>query len=85
MQDHATANDSGTSRSTWMDVEVPLYGDELPRGLVVDVCVIGAGIAGLSTAYHLARDGANVALAPRAAISATMSAAEKSRFAVPPA
>jgi glycine/D-amino acid oxidase-like deaminating enzyme/nitrite reductase/ring-hydroxylating ferredoxin subunit len=60
MRDLAPANDSGSSTSTWMDVEVPLYRAALPPGLHVDVCVIGAGIAGLGTAYHLARQGASV-------------------------
>jgi glycine/D-amino acid oxidase-like deaminating enzyme/nitrite reductase/ring-hydroxylating ferredoxin subunit len=60
MRDQAPANDSGTSISTWMDVEVPLYRAALPPGIHVDVCVIGAGIAGLSTGYHLARQGASV-------------------------
>jgi glycine/D-amino acid oxidase-like deaminating enzyme/nitrite reductase/ring-hydroxylating ferredoxin subunit len=60
MRDKAIANDSGASTSAWMEVEVPVYATELPRGLVADVCIIGAGIAGLSTAYHLARSGASV-------------------------
>lgn len=32
----------------------------LSQNLVADVCVVGAGIAGLSTAYHLAREGRSV-------------------------
>jgi glycine/D-amino acid oxidase-like deaminating enzyme/nitrite reductase/ring-hydroxylating ferredoxin subunit len=52
--------DSGRTTSVWMataDVPAtePLASDES-----ADVCVVGAGIAGLTTAYMLAREGASV-------------------------
>lgn len=56
------ANDAGGTTSSWMRTPVPAYDRELPADLCVDVCVIGAGIAGLSTAYHLARAGLEVAV-----------------------
>lgn len=34
----------------------------LGRDLEVDVCVVGAGISGLSTAYRLAKEGLRVAV-----------------------
>src|SRR6185503_5330192 len=40
-------------------VELPRYA-ALDSELHVDVCVIGAGIAGLSVAYELAREGRSV-------------------------
>src|SRR5687767_15799725 len=53
-------SDSGQTTSVWMatgDVEAfePLSGDA-----TADVCVVGAGIAGLTTAYLLAREGRKV-------------------------
>jgi len=51
-----------SSESVWLeDVELP----ELPtldRNLKTDVCIVGAGMAGLSTAYLLSRAGRNVAV-----------------------
>ncbi len=47
------------TRSLWMDVEMPAT-EPLAHGVRCDVCVVGAGIAGLSTAYQLARAGAHV-------------------------
>jgi len=47
------------TRSLWMDVEMPAT-LPLADGERADVCVVGAGIAGLSTAYQLARAGARV-------------------------
>jgi glycine/D-amino acid oxidase-like deaminating enzyme/nitrite reductase/ring-hydroxylating ferredoxin subunit len=44
-----------------MDVDLPRY-EPLRRDITADVCVVGAGIAGLSTAYHLARAGKRVAV-----------------------
>ena len=52
--------DSGSSTSVWMATA------EMPRQPVLaedrraDVCVIGAGISGLTTAYLLAREGRSV-------------------------
>jgi glycine/D-amino acid oxidase-like deaminating enzyme/nitrite reductase/ring-hydroxylating ferredoxin subunit len=62
MDDRTTPNDSGLSTSIWMREAVPLFDTALPRELRVDVCVIGAGIVGLSTAYHLTRGGLRVAV-----------------------
>lgn len=52
--------DSGTSVSTWMaTAEVPEY-PALQENTEADVCVIGAGIAGLSTTYELLLEGKSV-------------------------
>ena len=56
MRDRSIPNDSGHSISAWMDLEVPSFdGTDVPEH--TDVCVIGAGIAGLSVAYGLAEQG----------------------------
>lgn len=48
------------SGSNWMDTaEVPVYAP-LSQSTSTDVCVIGAGIAGLTAAYLLAREGRRV-------------------------
>jgi len=45
--------------SLWVDPEAP-PAETLPSRSSADVCVIGAGIAGLSAAYHLSRAGRKV-------------------------
>jgi glycine/D-amino acid oxidase-like deaminating enzyme/nitrite reductase/ring-hydroxylating ferredoxin subunit len=58
----ATASTQATRSPVWTD------GVRLPKGRplrvkqTADVCVVGAGIAGLSIAYHLARQGRSVVL-----------------------
>jgi glycine/D-amino acid oxidase-like deaminating enzyme/nitrite reductase/ring-hydroxylating ferredoxin subunit len=54
-------NESGETRSIWSAATLPQC-DRLDLSTSVEVCVIGAGIAGLSTAYALAREGAKVLL-----------------------
>jgi glycine/D-amino acid oxidase-like deaminating enzyme/nitrite reductase/ring-hydroxylating ferredoxin subunit len=50
----------GQTTSLWEGTtDVPRF-EALNRSLTTDVCVIGAGIAGLSVAYHLAREGKKV-------------------------
>ena len=52
--------DSGKTISVWMDTaEVPEFGP-LTRDAECDVCVVGAGIAGMTTAFLLAREGRKV-------------------------
>ena len=52
--------DSGKTISIWMDTaDVPEY-PALIENTETDVCVIGAGIAGMTTAYMLAREGKRV-------------------------
>jgi len=54
--------DSGATRSLWTDgVELPPTG-ALSSSISADVCIVGAGIAGLTTAYLLSREGAKVVL-----------------------
>lgn len=51
---------SEQSRSSWMETAETVEPPPLGANTQADVCVIGAGIAGLTTAYLLARDGRSV-------------------------
>jgi len=56
----ANPHPGGATTSIWYGTcDVPQY-PKLERSASTDVCVIGAGIAGLSVAYHLAREGKKV-------------------------
>ncbi len=48
------------SRSVWMDTADVLPESSLSERTSTDVCIVGAGIAGLSVAYLLAREGKSV-------------------------
>lgn len=50
---------TGQSKSVWMEADVPNFAP-LRQDTTTDVCVIGAGIAGLSTAYMLTQAGKDV-------------------------
>ena len=55
-------SDSGHTTSVWMaTTEVPQF-QSLTQDVRANVCVIGAGIAGMTTAYLLARAGRAVVL-----------------------
>ncbi|HTM47358.1 MAG TPA: FAD-dependent oxidoreductase [Bryobacteraceae bacterium] len=50
----------GKTSSVWMaESDVPRY-ESLSEDLETDVCIVGAGIAGLSTAYQLLQEGVSV-------------------------
>ncbi|HEX8560254.1 MAG TPA: FAD-dependent oxidoreductase [Pyrinomonadaceae bacterium] len=55
-------SDSGRTTSVWMRTgDVPAY-EPLAGDAAADVCVVGAGIAGLTVGYLLAREGRKVVL-----------------------
>jgi len=49
-----------TNRAVWGDAALSSSYPILPGDLTVDVAIVGAGITGLSTAYHLAKAGKSV-------------------------
>lgn len=49
----------GERRSVWMHIDIP-DADPLNQDEDCDVCVVGAGISGLTTAYFLAKQGRSV-------------------------
>jgi glycine/D-amino acid oxidase-like deaminating enzyme len=53
---------SGHSSSVWIPTTPRPGFQPLDRDLTTDVVIVGAGIAGLTTAYHLAREGRAVVL-----------------------
>src|SRR5713101_3271077 len=54
-------SDSGQTTSIWMATSGEILSDgALATDMSADVCVIGAGIAGVTTAYVLAREGKQV-------------------------
>jgi glycine/D-amino acid oxidase-like deaminating enzyme/nitrite reductase/ring-hydroxylating ferredoxin subunit len=61
------------SRSAWMEI-APEGFPSLGANLTADVVVIGSGIAGLSTAYELAKGGSNVIIVDRGPIGRGMTA-----------
>src|SRR5688500_3903404 len=55
-------SDSGNTVSVWMDTtKMPTFAP-LEENLSCDVCIVGAGVVGLTTAYHLVRAGADVVI-----------------------
>lgn len=55
-------SDSGNTISVWMDTsKMPTF-TALEEDLSCDVCIVGAGIVGLTTAYHLVQAGADVVI-----------------------
>lgn len=52
----------GESLSLWSDTEVMTTFSTLKKNINVDICVVGGGIAGLTTAYLLLKEGRSVAL-----------------------
>ena len=52
-------SDSGRTTSVWMETDLPQF-SPLDRDLRVNVCIIGAGIAGMTCAYLLARTGRSI-------------------------
>ena len=61
---------SGSTTSVWMDSagKLPSY-SPLTRDISASVCVVGAGIAGLTTAYLLSREGKSVVVVDDGAIA----------------
>lgn len=53
---------SGATKSIWMKTPAVPRRSALDQDTHADVCVVGAGIAGLTTAYLLAREGQSVAV-----------------------
>lgn len=68
MSEHGSERSSGATRSIWMDTEIPSRAEKLPMRSTADVCVVGAGITGLTTAYMLARAGRSVIVLDAGAI-----------------
>ncbi|UFS69300.1 FAD-dependent oxidoreductase [Geomonas sp. RF6] len=64
---------TGGTASIWMTVEVPTYAP-LRADTHADVCIVGAGIAGLTTAYLLAREGKSVVVLDDGPIGSGMTA-----------
>src|SRR3954470_172421 len=54
--------DNGRSISLWMATADTPAGPKVVEDETCDVCIIGAGIAGLTTGYLLAKDGKKVIL-----------------------
>jgi len=52
--------DNGNSTSVWMATAETTAAQPLTTGIETDVCIVGAGIAGLTTAYLLAKEGKRV-------------------------
>ena len=52
--------DNGRTTSVWMATASMAREDALPSDAHADVCIVGAGIAGLTTAYLLAKEGRQV-------------------------
>src|ERR1044072_8359691 len=63
-----------TTTSVWVATAATPVENPLTRDTSTDVCIIGAGIAGLTTAYLLSRDGKSVVVLDDGPIGGGMTA-----------
>src|SRR6185503_11774496 len=66
-------DDSQRSTSLWMATADTPYQSRLKESIRTDICIIGAGIAGLTTAYLLGREGRSVVVLDDGAVGGGMS------------
>jgi glycine/D-amino acid oxidase-like deaminating enzyme/nitrite reductase/ring-hydroxylating ferredoxin subunit len=71
---HRTGESVGENLSFWERTAPKFYTTALTGHLTADVCVIGAGIAGVTAAYLLAREGRDVVLVDDGPIGGGMTA-----------
>ncbi len=69
------------SKSLWMDVAVAPKATPLQRDCACDVVIVGAGMAGISTAYELAIEGAQVVVLDRGKIAGGITARTSAHLA----
>src|SRR6266513_1686460 len=62
------------SRSVWMDTTEVALKSALTERTSADVCIVGAGIAGMTTGYFLAREGKSVVVLDDGPIGGGMTA-----------
>jgi glycine/D-amino acid oxidase-like deaminating enzyme/nitrite reductase/ring-hydroxylating ferredoxin subunit len=79
---------NGASTSAWMaNTRLPSFppfaGEEIGVGGIVDVCVIGAGIGGLTTAYLLAQKGKQVVVIDAVGLGAGETGRTTAHISVP--
>ncbi|MDR9777758.1 FAD-binding oxidoreductase, partial [Rhizobium hidalgonense] len=67
------SNSTGATTSLWQDLhaKIPADGQQAPD-MNVDVCIVGAGISGLSVSYMLSQAGKTVVVLDYDAIGGTM-------------
>jgi ribulose 1,5-bisphosphate synthetase/thiazole synthase len=65
------------SRSLWMDIDVAPNARQLEGDQSCDTVVVGAGMAGISTAYELAIEGQKVVVIDRGAIAGGITAGHR--------
>jgi glycine/D-amino acid oxidase-like deaminating enzyme/nitrite reductase/ring-hydroxylating ferredoxin subunit len=56
------------TQSLWMEEKLPVF-QRLEKDLQVDTCIIGAGLAGLTCAYELAKKGKSVAILEKSSLA----------------
>src|SRR5436305_6610498 len=71
---HRTGASVGENLSFWERTTPKFYTNALTGQVTADVCVIGAGIAGVTAAYLLAREGRDVVLVDDGPVGGGMTA-----------
>jgi glycine/D-amino acid oxidase-like deaminating enzyme len=69
------------SKSLWMEVAVAPNAMPLRGDIECDVAIVGAGIAGISTAYELAQEGSRVVVVDRGRIAGGITARTSAHLA----
>ena len=78
-----TMRTNGESTSAWLATAAMPQFSPLPGAAETDVCVVGGGIAGLTTAYLLAREGKKVVLLEAFELASGESGRTTAQFASP--